>query len=320
MIGRKRFSISLASAIAGVALLFGMTAMQTSAEAEIIAVGSATVAVGGEATVDASSLHIAGEGLGAWSVDVQYDSAVISAESCTAEHGGACNPDFADGVVRFTGGSAAGLLGDTKLAAITFACLTAGASNLTVVISDLADATLGAPQPLAANIQNGRIACITIGSPPPSGGDTPDDLTGSDAPDVPSGGDTSDVLSGSDTSDVLSESLPDAGTGPGSLGTANLQIWLIAGLIGAGIAWLSTGITGAGLAFVSGSNRSSQRASARQQQPAPEASGPFVQTSARAAGAAQPRRRALSWLIAAREELANAKLGVVPGANLRRRR
>ena len=297
MIGRKRFSISLASAIAGVALLFGMTAVQTSAVDELIAVGSATVAVGGEASVDASSLNVAGEGLGAWSVDVQYDSAVIFAVSCSAEQGGVCNPNFADGVVRFTGATAVGLLGDTKLAGITFACLTEGVSDLTVVISELADATIGDPQPLTASIQNGRFACMAVGSSPPTD---------------------------SDTSDVLSDALPDAGTGPGSLGTANFQIWLIAGLIGAGLAWLSTGITGAGLAFVTGSNRSSQGGSARQPPPAPQASGPFVQTSAPAdapaTGAASPRRRALSWLIAAREELANGKFAAVPGANLRRRR
>ncbi len=315
MIGRKRFWISLAGAVAGVALLFAMTAVQTSAVDELIAVDSATVAVGGEASVDASARNIAGEGLGAWSVDVHYDTAVISAESCIAEQGGVCNPNFDDGVVRFTGASAAGLLGDTRLAAITFACLARGVSDLTVVISELADATIGDPQPLAVDIQNGRFACMTVSSPPPSGSDTPD---------VPTGSDTSDVLSGSDTSDVLSESLPDAGTGPGSLGTANFQIWLIAGLIGAGIAWLSTGITGAGLAFVTGSNRSSQGGPARRQPPAPKAGGPFVRTlgpaDAPMTGTALPRRRALSWLIAAREELANGKFDAAPGTDLPRRR
>ncbi len=297
MIGRKRFSISLASAIAGVVLLFGMTAMQTSAADEIIAVDSATVALGGEASVDAWALNVAGEGLGAWTVDVQYDSAVIFALSCTAEQGGFCNQNFADGVVRFTGASAAGLLGDTKLAGITFACLTEGMSDLTVVVVVLADATPGDPQPLTPNTQNGRFACVAVSQPPPADGGT---------------------------SDVLSESLPDAGTGPGSLGTGTVQIWLIAGLIGAGLAWLSTGVAGAGLAFVTGSSRSSQGGSAQQQPPAPQASGLFVRTSAPAdapaTGAGRPRRRVLNWLIAAREELANGKFATAPRADLRRRR
>ena len=295
MIGRKKFGISLAGAIAGVVLLFGMTAMQTSAVDEIIAVDSVTTALGSEASVDASSLNVTGEGLGAWEVEVQYDSSVIFAVSCTAEQGGFCNPNFADGVVRFTGASAVGLLGDTKLAGITFACLTEGVSDLTVVVDVLADATPGGPQPLTPNIQTGRFACMAAAQPPPTD---------------------------RDTSDVLSGSLPDAGTGPGSLGTGNVQIWLIAGLIGAGIAWLSTGVASAGLAFVAGSNRSSQGGSARQQPP--EASGAFVLTSAPvrtpATGAGRPRRRFLSWLNAAREELASGKFDAAPRANLRRRR
>ena len=135
----------------------------------------------------------------------------------------------------------------------------------------------------------------------------------------------------SETSDVLGESLPDAGTGPGSLATGTVQIWLIAGLIGAGIAWLSTGIAGAGLAFVTGSNHPSQGGQARQRPPASRAGGPFVSlvssdvlasapADASATGAGQPRRRALNWLIAAREELANGKFDAAPGADLPRRR
>ena len=165
------------------------------------------------------------------------------------------------------------------------------------MIDVLADATPGDPQPLTPNIQNGRFACVAVGSPPPTD---------------------------NDTSDVLSATLPDAGTGPGSLGTGTVQIWLIAGLIGAGIAWLSTGVAGAGLAFVTGVNRFSQGGSARRQPPSPRTGGPFVLTVAPvdepATGAGQPRRRVLNWLIAARKELANGKFDAAPGADLPRRR
>ena len=289
MIGRKRFSISLAGAIAGVVLVFSMTAVQTSAVGELIAVDSVTVVLGGEASVDVSSLNVGGEGLGAWSLEVEYDSEVIFALSCTAEQGGACNQNFADGVVRFAGASAGGLVGDTKLASITFACLTEGVSDLNIVVVQLADATIGDLQPLFPSVQNGRFVCQAVSQP---------------------------TVADSDTSDVLGTSLPDAGTGPGSLGTSNVQIWLIAGLIGAGIAWLSTGIAGAGLAFVTGSNRPAQGAS-RQPPPALQASGPFMPTSA---PAGRLRRSALSWLIAAREELASGKFDAAPGADLRWRR
>ena len=378
MIGRRGFSISLAGVIVGVALLFAMTTTQTSAVGAVIVVDSATVALDGQATVDVSSLGVGAPGLGAWSVDVQYDSAVISAESCTAEQGGVCNPDFADGVVRFTGASAGGLQGDTVLAGITFACLTAGVTGLTVVIDVLADATIGDPQLLTPKIQNGTFACIAGGPPPddPCSAFTfqedaqaafdsdPSDPAGLDEdgdgfacenlPKRSPGVDCSDfefqeeaqAVYDADPSDpfnldadgdgVACESLPpltgpDAGTGPGSLDTGTVQIWLIAGLIGAGIAWLSTGIAGAGLAFVTGSNHPSQGGQARQRPPASRAGGPFVSlvssdvlasapADASATGAGQPRRRALNWLIAAREELANGKFDAAPGADLPRRR
>ena len=295
MIGRKRFSISLAGAIAGVVLVFGMTAVQTSAVGEVVAVDSVTVALGGEASVDVSSLNVAGEGLGSWSVDVQYDSEVVFAVTCTTEQFGFCNQNFADEVVRLAGASAGGLMGDTKLATITFACLTEGVSDLNIVVEEMADATLGDLQPLNPSVQNGRFVCQAVGQPSVTDGDT---------------------------SDVLGSSLPDAGTGPGSLGTSNIQIWLIAGLIGAGIAWLSTGIAGAGLAFVTGSKHSTQGAS-RQLPPALQARGPFMPTStpagAPAAGAGGHRHRALGWLIAAREELVSGKFEEAPRADLRRR-
>ncbi len=378
MIGRKRFSISLAGVIAGVALLFAMTAVQTSAVGPVIAIDSATVALDGQASVGVSSLNVGLPGLGAWSVDVQYDTAVISAESCTAEQGGVCNPDFADDIVRFTGASAGGLQGDTVLAGITFACLTEGVSGLTVVVDVLADATIGDPQLLTPKIQNGTFACIPGGPPPddPCGAFTfqedaqaafdsdPSDPAGLDEdgdgfacenlPKRSPGVDCSDfefqeeaqAVYDADPSDpfnldsdgdgVACESLPsvigpDAGTGPGGLDTGTVQIWLIAGLIGAGIAWLSTGIAGASLAFVTGSNRSSQDGPARQQPLAPRAGGPFdslttsdvlasAPADAPATGAGRPRRRALSWLIAAREELADGKFDAAPGADLPRRR
>ncbi len=381
MIRRKRFSISLAGVIVGVALLFGMTAVQTSAVGPLIAVDSATVGLNGQASVSVSSLNVSAPGLGAWSVDILFDTAVISAESCTAEQGGVCNPDFAAGVVRFTGASAGGLQGDTVLAGITFACLTQSVSGLTVVVDVLADATIGDPQPLTPKIQNGTFACIA-GGPVPTPSDDPcsaftfqeDAQAAFDSdPSDPAGldedgdgfacenlpkrspgvncsdfefqeeaqsvydADPSDPFNlDSDGDGIACESLPpligpDAGFGPGSLGTENVQIWLIAGLIGAGIAWLSTGAAGAGLAFVTGNNRSSQGGPARQQSPAPRAGGPFdppatsdvpapAPADAPMTGTTLPRRRALSWLIAARVELANGKFEGAPVADHPRRR
>ena len=394
MIGWKGFSISLAGVIVGVALLFAMTTAQTSAVGAVIAADSATAAMNGQASVNVSALNVGPPGLGAWSVDILYDPAVISAESCTAGQGGVCNPDFANGVVRFTGASAGGLEGDSVLAGITFSCLTEGVSGITVVVDVLADATIGDPQLLTPKIQNGAFACVPGGPSPtphepcskftyqedaqealdsdpsdPAGLD--EDGDGFACDDLPKrspgvqcsdfnfqeeaqavyNADPSDPFNlDSDGDGIACESLPlligpsagtgpgsplligpSAGTGPGSLGSANVQIWLIAGLIGAGIAWLSTGVAGAGLAFATGSNRSSQGGPAQRQPPAPRAGGPFDSLAPRdepasapadapATGAGLPRRRALSWLIAAREELAKGKFDAGPGTDPASRR
>ena len=53
--------------------------------------------------------NVGDPGLGAWTLDVHYDSSVIDATGCTAEQGGVCNPNFANGTVRITGAVARGL-------------------------------------------------------------------------------------------------------------------------------------------------------------------------------------------------------------------
>ncbi len=394
MTGLKKLGIGLAGAAMSIALMIGISAQQTSAVGETIAMDSATVAPGGSAAVDVNALSFDSPGLGAWSVDIQYDAAVVSADSCIAEQGGVCNPAFAAGVVRFTGASAGGLEGDTKLAGITFGCLAEGVTTLTVIIDVLADATVGDPQPLTAAIQNGTFACTTASatatSAPPTatplpGGDTgdscasftyqedaqaaldsdPTDPAGLDAdgdgfacdslPKRNPGVDCSDFdfqqeaqsVYNADTSDPFNldsdddgiacenlpsatgsgKGLPVAGTGPGGLDNSTIQIWLIAGLIGAGIAWLSTGAAGAGLAAITGSRRDKQDGPGRQQAPGPTSAGPFgsrdsaeVLTTppldASRSSSSLPRRRAMSWLIAARQELANKQLDSAPGSDL----
>lgn len=396
MIGLKKLGIGLAGAAMSIALMIGVSAQQTTAVGEMISVDSATVAPGGSASVDVQALSVDAPGLGAWSIDIQYDAAVVSADSCVAEQGGVCNPAFAAGVVRFTGASAGGLEGDTTLAGITFGCLTEGISTLTVVIDVLADATIGDPQPLTAAIQNGTFACTTVSATatsapptntPPPGGDTgeacasftyqedaqaalasdPSDPAGLDSdgdgfacdnlpkrnPGVDCGdfefqeeaqsvydADTSDPFNlDSDGDGIACENLPFAtgsdkglpvaGTGIGDLDNSTIQIWLIAGLIGAGIAWLSTGVAGAGLAAVNG--RGKQDGPGRRQAPAPAAAGPFeLRDSAEVlatppqdasrTSSSLPRRRAMSWLIAARQELANKQLDSAPGSDLEPRR
>jgi hypothetical protein len=60
-------------------------------------------------------------GLGAWEIDVKYDSSVLAVTACTSHASGACNNDFSPGTVRSSGQSAdANLTGSLTLAEITF--------------------------------------------------------------------------------------------------------------------------------------------------------------------------------------------------------
>jgi hypothetical protein len=128
------------------------------------------------------------------------------------------------------------------------------------------------------------------------------------------------------------------------------MVWLVAGLIGAGVAWLSTGLAGAGLAFATNhGSRPGGRPIARRpaaptpaaqargappQKPAagpfdallnsPPSDGPFAspprQVPMPRLDSRQPGTRAMSWLESAREELRRSGLNGAPGFDQRRRR
>lgn len=375
MTGRTRLGIVALGVVMAIAVALGVTTRETSAGAEaIIAVDSATMAVGSQAGLDVRALNVGEPGLGAWSIDIFYDPEVVSAVDCTAEQGGVCNPAFAANTVRFTGASAGGLEGDTKLAEIAFMCDVEGSSALTVSIEVLADATVGAPQPMTSSIQNGQITCGDAPAPtstPDSGDDVeacsifdyqedaqnalksdPSDPIGLDADGDGVACEHLPRLSGpvecddfdtqeeaqqvydadptdpfgldADGDGIACENLPSgitppvAGTGPGDLGwtPGSTQVWLIAGLIGAGIAYLSTGAAGAGLLFV-GNRRSKVTPKGR-----PEG-GPFESLHKSATPADpnfQPRMRPTGtrWL-SARKRLADTTLDDLPGFRSRRK-
>lgn len=170
MSGRRTLGLSLVGAAVAIAvvLLAGILATPASAASGTAKIGSASVA-SGSASVDVSALNVGDPGLGAWSIDVAYDTAVVTATDCGAEQGGVCNPDFAADTVRFTGANAGGLDGTTVLAHITFQCVADGTSPLTMTLNIFADATVGGPQPLDSTIQNGSFTC---GGSSGGGGDT----------------------------------------------------------------------------------------------------------------------------------------------------
>ncbi len=135
--------------------------------------------VGEPVNVVLQALGVGEPGIGAWTVDVAYDSGIISAASCDGITGPGtprpatitptptgpglafCNPKFGQNndTVRSTGAVVQGANGDVPLATITFTCESAGSSDLTISVDTLADATIGDPTDIKHTEQNGTITC-----------------------------------------------------------------------------------------------------------------------------------------------------------------
>src|SRR5512134_1393818 len=95
----KRTGLGLIAAIAAIAGLITMVSV-VSAAVTSVTMGSATVATGANATValnadavadDGTASGDAGDGIGAWQVDVTFDSANLTYVSCTAHASGLCS-------------------------------------------------------------------------------------------------------------------------------------------------------------------------------------------------------------------------------------
>ena len=382
MTGLTRFGMVALGAVLAIAIAVGITTTQTSAGADAgLGIDSASMAVGGQAGLDVNALNVGEPGLGAWSIDVSYDAAIVSVVECATglEAGGICNPAFTSNTVRLVGASASGLEGDITLAEITFSCDAEGVSQLTLDINVFADATLGHPEPMTPSVQNGQISCgvqaptatpVSSGSGDDSGcgifdfqedaqfalNADPSDPLGLDADndgvacenlprlnqvlscddfttqeeaqavydadpsdpfDLDGDGDGNACENLPNQSDVLGTSLPPAGTGPFGVNGAGPQVWLIAGLIGAGIAWLSTGAAGAGLVFIGGGSSRASKPTRDE-----SGSGPFdarneVVTPSETDYQPQMRPTGSRWLSNARKQLSEATVDV-PGFRSRR--
>lgn len=270
------------------ALILGLVAgllglSQAAAQGDTVGIGSATIAVGGTASVELAATNIGEPGLAAWALDVFYDPDVIVAVGCAPKNGSVCNPNFAANIVRVTGASAAGFTGDTALATLTFTCLAPGTTPLTVGSLDFADSTLGSPQPIDVTIASGSILCEAVAQPTA----TPDE-----DPPLPS-------------------TIVDAGTGPGDLGIDNSSL-VIAGLIGAGIAWLIAGIGGAGLTAVT--------ASALPWRRSPEPGDPIPDAPTHETRPEPVTNTAPTWLAAAQRRLLGTDADAIPAFRRSRRR
>ncbi len=137
----------------------GPTATPTKPSKPTVSIGSLSMEVGEADSVDLRSLSIPSPGLGAWTIDIVYDPSVVTALGCASHPSGVCSTLFNAVTIRSTGATAAGLEGNTTLAKIGFQCKSPGSSALTLTLVIFADATIGDPQPISANVLNGKIDC-----------------------------------------------------------------------------------------------------------------------------------------------------------------
>jgi hypothetical protein len=137
-----------------------------------VKVSSAEVKVGSMGEIKLKALDIPEPGLGAWTVDIHYDPLALAVLSCKPLSGSVCNPDFAEGTVRVSGSSLEGLIGHSYLAALGVSCKQVGTAALELTVDTLVDATAGDPQPIAADVLNGKVWCFESEEPKPT--DEPD--------------------------------------------------------------------------------------------------------------------------------------------------
>ena len=185
MKGLKNVRLGLAGILAAALVAVGafLVVSQVSAAASgTLSISSPAIAAGGSGTADLRS-NVTAPGLGAWTVDITYDPAKLTVGACTPAQGGVCNPNFAANMVRITGASANGLIGDTSLGTIAFtnnqaAGTACGAVPLTLTTNVFADATIGDPQSFTPTITNGSVTCAVAATPLPTLGPTGQGYTG----------------------------------------------------------------------------------------------------------------------------------------------
>jgi hypothetical protein len=91
-----------------------------------VRIGSGTCIPGGDCTVPLDALDVPAPGLGAFTVDIVYDSSLLPrGANCTGSPMDMCQCvlNYAPNTVRCTGISAAGQQGNVRLANLTFQCV-----------------------------------------------------------------------------------------------------------------------------------------------------------------------------------------------------
>lgn len=150
-----------------VALAAWAAVIGVASAANSVSAGSATVVPDGSGSVDVTASAPAA-GLGAWEIDIVYDPAVITVDSCDEGSVGLnlCSVDLvADNTVRVVGADAGGADGDLTLATINFTAVgeDGDCGDLSVTVNQFADTESQETNPSASD---GEV-CIEAPTPTP---------------------------------------------------------------------------------------------------------------------------------------------------------
>lgn len=100
-----------------------------------VAIGSSTVAVDSESSIQLLMRDIEADPIGAWVIDITYDADIVYLVECFPLANSICETERGPNVFRVTGASATGLTEATPLADIVFRCSDQGESPLTLQLS-----------------------------------------------------------------------------------------------------------------------------------------------------------------------------------------
>ncbi len=134
----RGWTAAAAAAILATVAAFAFLGIASAASVSDFTVGSATVEPGGTVTINVTATV---DDLGAYGVNVEYDSTLVTATECTSNHGVCSIDTVATDTVRINGSIVAGLSGtDVVLGTITFlAGSSEGTAALTADVDTLAD-------------------------------------------------------------------------------------------------------------------------------------------------------------------------------------
>ncbi len=173
----RGWTAAAAAAILGTVAALAFLGIASASSISDLTVGSATVEPGGTVTINVTATA---EDLGAYRVDVQYDSSLVTATECTSSHG-ACSIDtIASDTVRLNGSNLNGITGDdVVLGTITFlagsaegtADLDVDADTLVLADADTEDLTVTATDgAITIAVPATAAPTATPGSVPNTGG------------------------------------------------------------------------------------------------------------------------------------------------------